>query len=245
MTGFQILREYMTFDTLESMNESVANHKENHLTESANKLLDYIARLASNNNGACRSLYENISKNLKVSVSTVKRSIKMLKDLGAIRVIPQRSKKQSGGGVSAIIQILPFKINDTLLDTPPVIFEDSLKPNISSVCGEFEEEKTCSNLLINLSSKDLSNVNNATELNNLMIDYISKGVTKTMFLNALKESENRKPRNIVNYMRVVMKNIISNIEKKSERTSQKRISEADKRPRKKIYNWLSGKVELI
>lgn len=245
MNGFQILREYKTFNNLENMNESVAKHKENHLTESAVAVLEHLAKLASKHEGACRTLYANIAKSINVHVRTVNRAIKALKEVGAIDVTPQRSKSKTGGVVSSIIQILPFVPCDTQPVIQPTDNSNVENVDISVVESTKKDKKNNTNLLINSSSSNLSTVNSATELNNLMIEYISKGITKTMFLNVLKEIENRKPRNIVNYMKAVMKNIVNNIEKKSERTSPKRLPKEDNHPRKKMYNWLSGRVEFI
>lgn len=239
MIGFQILNEYKTFENLSEMNEAVAKHKEHHLTENAVAVLEHLAKLASKHEGACRTLYANIAKSINVHVRTVNRAIKALKEVGAINVTPQRSKSKRGGVVSSIIQILPFI---PCVTQPVIQHADNSnveKADISVVESTKKDKKNNTNLLINSSSSNLSTVNSATELNNLMIEYISKGITKTMFLKALEESKARKPIKLVNYMKAVLDNISKNIAKKTKYFKSNERPEI-KRPKKLMYDFTTG-----
>lgn len=166
-----------------------------------------------------------------------------MKEVGAINVTPQRSKSKTGGVVSSIIQILPF----TPCVTQPVIQHtdnsNGKNADISVVESTKKDKKNNTNLLINSSSINLSTVNSDIELNNLMIEYIPKGITKTMFMKALEESKSRNPFKIVNYMKAVLDNISKNI---AEKTKHFKSAERPviKRPKKLMFDFRIGQQKF-
>lgn len=213
--GFSLLHDYQTFESLNDMNEHVAIHLENnYLNQNTVKVLEYISKLASHHNGACRALYATIASKLDVSVATVNRCVKSLKESKIIAVFSQRRRTLRGGSSSNVITILPFdSSHDISRDSSPIT--KKTEDNFT----ESKDEDECnspSNLLTNSKSTDLSNVNTDSELNNLMIEFISKGINKAMYMKALEETKARKPAKLVNYMRRVLENISKNIANKTK-----------------------------
>lgn len=215
-TGFNILKQYQTFTNLEAVNESVACHIEhNYLNTNSLNVLNYVAKLSSHHNGACRALYATIADKLGVSVSTVNRCVRALKEAGIIAVFAQRRKTVVGGSSSNIITILPVtdSAHDISHDSSPKTIEDA--PNITE-SSEESISVSPSNLLINSqSTKNKTGNQEAVNLVPLFSEFVGYGLTKDKFLMIVAEAKT-KAKNLKAYVRKVCMNFIDNKREKQE-----------------------------
>ncbi|SLM97824.1 hypothetical protein FM106_14930 [Brachybacterium faecium] len=215
-TGFNILKQYQTFTNLEAMNESVACHIEHsYLNTNSVNVLNYVAKLASRHNGACRALYATIADKLSISTRTVNRCIKALKEAGIIAVFLQRRKSLVGGSASNIITILPFidSPDVALVDVSPTPVKDV--PNATESKGN-ELSASPSNLLINSElTKNNTGHQEAVNLVPLFSEFVGYGLTKDKFLMIVAEAKT-KAKNLKAYVRKVCMNFIDNKREKQE-----------------------------
>lgn len=215
-TGFNILRQYETFQTVNDMNDNIAHHIEhNYLNANSVNVLHYVANLASRHNGACRALYATIAEKLGVSVSTVNRCVRVLKQANIIAVFPQRRKTLVGGSSSNIITILPVtdSPHDSSHDSPPTPVKDV--PNVTESKGN-ELSASPSNLLINFkSTKNKTGHQEAVDLVPLFSEFVGYGLTKDKFLMIVAEAKT-KAKNLKAYVRKSCMNFIDNKREKQE-----------------------------
>lgn len=113
---FKQLKGKATFKNTHDLKATVEFYKaELELKASAKDVLGYLGTCATHSRGACTVLYSTIADKLSISLSTVKRAMKALKDTNVIDIERRYSKNYGGGAGAAIITILPA--NDTHLDT--------------------------------------------------------------------------------------------------------------------------------
>lgn len=215
-TGFNILKEYQTFEDLEAMNDSIAHHIEHsYLNTNSVNVLNYVAKLASRHNGACRALYATIADKLSISTRTVNRCIKALKEAGIIAVFLQRRKSLVGGSASNIITILPFIDSQdvALVDVSPTPVEDV--PNARESSKESVSDSP-SNLLINSQlTKNKTGHQEAVNLVPLFSEFVGYGLTKDKFMAIVAEAKT-KAKNLKAYVRQSCMNFIDNKREKQE-----------------------------
>ena len=108
MSRFDYLAPYVTFESVQEMDEQVNYHIRSHfydLTESDKEVLYKIASHALDYPGACHLKAQTIAKVLEISVRTVFRSLKRLEELNIIKRI--HTKKMNGIKGANIFSILP------------------------------------------------------------------------------------------------------------------------------------------
>ncbi|MGX9135766.1 helix-turn-helix domain-containing protein [Rummeliibacillus sp. JY-2-4R] len=113
MARFEYLAPYVTFASVQEMDEQVASHIRKHiydLTSSDQAILYKMSSHALDYPGACHLKAQTIAKDLEISVRTVFRSLKHLEELKIIKRI--HTKKMNGIKGANIFSILPY--NDTL-----------------------------------------------------------------------------------------------------------------------------------
>ncbi|EUJ34157.1 helix-turn-helix domain-containing protein [Brochothrix campestris] len=120
---FKQLRGKATFTNTNDLKATIEFYKaELELKESARNVLGYLGTCAMHSRGACTVLYSTIADKLFISLSTVKRAMKALKEANAINIEHRYSKSYGGGAGASIITILPASethiatVVDTLCD---------------------------------------------------------------------------------------------------------------------------------
>ncbi|MEF7494516.1 helix-turn-helix domain-containing protein [Lysinibacillus sphaericus] len=89
--AFEYLAQYITFDSVADMDESVEDHMEVHyydLTESERAIVFKLASHSLEHTGVCHLKASTITAALEISTKTVYRSMKKLTGLGIIEKVP-------------------------------------------------------------------------------------------------------------------------------------------------------------
>lgn len=117
-TGVPYWKEFAEFQTFTSVEEMVDTVKsvcsEYCLTETIKAVLNTIKLHAKNFVGVCWLYREEIAKKAKVSLSSVKRAIKELKDAGIISVITKMHTKRGGQTHNLYVINNPVDIVDNI-----------------------------------------------------------------------------------------------------------------------------------
>lgn len=101
------LEKYKTFDSVQSLSNNVNLFvSKHHLTKSALRILRLIEWYSRKNLGACWLKVKTICEKVGVSDSTVRRSIRKLKELGILKTVTT-TRELSGGDGANIYIILP------------------------------------------------------------------------------------------------------------------------------------------
>ncbi|QPA56123.1 helix-turn-helix domain-containing protein [Lysinibacillus sphaericus] len=108
MAAFEYLAQYVTFNSVQEMDQHIEQHIQQHyydLTESERAIVFKLASHALEHPGACHLKAETIAAALEISTKTVYRAIKKLESLGIIK--KQTTTKVKGGRGANIYIILP------------------------------------------------------------------------------------------------------------------------------------------
>lgn len=108
MAAFEYLAQYVTFNSVQEMDNQVEQHIQQHfykLTESERAIVYKLASHALNYPGVCHLKASTIAESLEISTKTVYRSIKKFESLGIIK--KQSTTKEKGGRGANIYIILP------------------------------------------------------------------------------------------------------------------------------------------
>ncbi|MEK5036326.1 helix-turn-helix domain-containing protein [Paenibacillus sp. FSL R7-0302] len=123
-TGVPYWKEFAEFQTFTSVEEMVDTVKsvcsEYCLTETIKAVLNTIKLHAKNFVGVCWLYREEIAKKAKVSLSSVKRAIKELKDAGIISVITKMHTKRGGQTHNLYVINNPVDIVDNIAKEPAI-----------------------------------------------------------------------------------------------------------------------------
>ncbi|MBC1235483.1 helix-turn-helix domain-containing protein [Listeria booriae] len=115
--GLEKLHEYTTFKTDEELRETVATYLADYqLNTSARLVLEYITACAMRYSGACTIYRETIAEKIGMTVITVARALKKLRELKMIDIIPSYRRSINGGRGASIYQILPIDTQDDIQD---------------------------------------------------------------------------------------------------------------------------------
>ncbi|MBC1492754.1 helix-turn-helix domain-containing protein [Listeria booriae] len=115
--GLEKLHEYTTFKTDEELRETVATYLADYqLNTSARLVLEYITACAMRYSGACTIYRETIAEKIGMTVITVARALKKLRELKMIDIIPSYRRSINGGRGASIYQILPNDTQDDIQD---------------------------------------------------------------------------------------------------------------------------------
>ncbi|XKO54125.1 helix-turn-helix domain-containing protein [Lysinibacillus fusiformis] len=107
--AFEYLTQYITFDSVADMDESVEDHMEVHyydLTESERAIVFKLASHSLEHTGVCHLKASTIAAALEISTKTVYRSMKKLIGLGIIEKVPSTKLNRIKG--ASIYRILPY-----------------------------------------------------------------------------------------------------------------------------------------
>lgn len=107
--AFEYLAQYITFDSVADMDNSVEDHMAIHyyeLTESERSIVFKLASHSLEHPGVCRLKASTIAEALEISTKTVYRSVKKLEGLGIIEKVP--GTKLNGIKGASIYRILPY-----------------------------------------------------------------------------------------------------------------------------------------
>lgn len=220
--GLERLNNYQTFETEKELRETVDTYLADYrLNTSTRLVLEYITACAIRYNGACTIYRETIATKINMTVTTVSRALRTLRELDMIAVIPSYRKSINGGRGASIFQILaPVTQHVTQDDTHRLTKKSMEKPVVTS--DDTTEKKDVS-LFSNLSltsSKQLSRFSDSL-IHSVFIECSKEpGMNKALFQRVLAEVQVKESyTSIANpsaYLRAAVTNALHAAQKKKE-----------------------------
>ncbi|MBC2174832.1 helix-turn-helix domain-containing protein [Listeria booriae] len=223
--GLERLYEYQTFETEKELRETVDGYLADYrLNTTTRMVLEYITACAMRYNGACTIYRETIATKINMTVTTVSRALRTLRELDMIAVIPSYRKSINGGRGASIFQILaPVTQHVSQDDTHRLTKKSVEKPVITS--DDTTDKKDVS-LFSNLSltkSKQLSGLSDAIIHSTFIECSKEPGMNKELFLRVLADVQAKEVTtriaNPAAYLRAAANNALNAAKKKKNKAT--------------------------
>ncbi|MBC2373648.1 helix-turn-helix domain-containing protein [Listeria booriae] len=245
--GLERLNNYQTFETEKELRETVDTYLADYrLNTSTRLVLEYITACAIRYNGACTIYRETIATKINMTVTTVSRALRTLRELDMIAVIPSYRKSVNGGRGASIFQILASVTQHVSKDdTHQQSKNNAEKPVIPN--NELAE-KTDVSLFSNLSltsSRQLSKFSDAIIHSTFIECSKEPGMNKALFQKVLTEVQIQELRvpiaNPASYLRAAVNNALQASQVKKERA----ITDMPKSVQSQMFNKHSSRKEVL
>lgn len=188
--GLEKLNEYTTFKTEDDLRQTAHSYLENpQLNTSARLVLEYITACSIRYRGACTIYRETIATKINMTVTTVARALRTLRDLEMIAIIPAYRRNINGGRGASIYQVLPSGTQDDIQDdTQAPAPETPINPDIPTDSVQQKPSVSLfSNFFSTSSIKQLSRLTDSL-IHEIYIDLNNKGtLNKALFLRVVEE----------------------------------------------------------